>query len=135
VNSNTEQAHIPTVLIVDRDLGFVFWLGQALDQAGYRALPAKSCEDAVDLLKEMPVEIDVLILGNSCAGAQVFPETLRRSQRCLKVIVAVGDWEELSPPFPAAHAVQQKFSSRDETSKLEWLETIQTVLSPDCSVN
>jgi hypothetical protein len=29
------------VMIVDSDLGFAFWLGQALDYAGYQALPGQ----------------------------------------------------------------------------------------------
>lgn len=133
--SNIEQEHLPTVLIVDRDLGFVFWLGQRLDEAGYQALPAKSCDAAADLLKELNVEVDVLILGNSCEGAQEFSDALRHSQKNLKVIVVVGDSEEPSPPFPRGDATQEKFSRRDETSKLEWIETIERVLSPDCAMN
>ena len=30
-----------TVLIIDNDLGFIFWLGQILNDVGYAALPAK----------------------------------------------------------------------------------------------
>jgi hypothetical protein len=135
VDEQIEKANRPTVLIVDRDLGFVFWLGQGLDAAGYLALPAKSCEDASDLLNQLNIAIDLLILGNSCAGANVFCETLRHSQRCLKVIVAVSDWERPSPPFPRADAARHKTTCWDEISKLEWLETIEAVLSPGCATN
>jgi hypothetical protein len=130
-----DRTHIPTVLIVDGDLGFVFWLGQGLDEAGYQALPAKSCEAATDLLNQLKVEIDVLILGASCAGARLFAEALRRSQRRLKVIVAVGDLEEPSSTFPGVDAAKRRFSRRDEPSRLEWLETIEAVLSQNCALN
>jgi hypothetical protein len=35
-----------TVLIIDNDLGFMFWLGQILSEAGYAVLPAKSAPEA-----------------------------------------------------------------------------------------
>ena len=129
------KTQVRTVLIVDRELGFVFWLGQALDRAGYEALPAKSCEDATALLNQLNVGIDLLIVGSSTAGARAFSVALRRSQRDLKVIVAVGDPEEPSTAFPGADASMLKFSYLDETSKVEWLETIEAVLGQDCARN
>ncbi|HKE24889.1 MAG TPA: hypothetical protein VKB88_21150 [Bryobacteraceae bacterium] len=41
------------VLIIDGDLGFVFWLGKLLADAGYQALPAKGFSEANALLDEM----------------------------------------------------------------------------------
>ena len=121
---------IKTVLIVDPELGFVFWLGQALDRAGYQALPAKSCEDAADLLKQLNVEIHLLIVGHSLPGAAAFTDALRRGQGHLKVIAVIGDGEEPSAPFPGANASQLMLSAVDETSEIEWLETIEDVFFP-----
>lgn len=120
---------------MDGDLGFVFWLGQGLDEAGYQALPAKSCEAAADLLRQLNVEIDVLILGSSCAGAGAFADALRQAQRHLKVIVAVSDWGDPGPGFPGVNASRHRFPQRDEVSRLEWLETIEAVLSQNCAMN
>src|SRR6185295_8227222 len=112
---------IKTVLIVDRELGFVFWLGQALDRAGYQALPAKSCEDATELLKQLNVEIHLLIVGHSVAGAAAFADALRRSQGHLEVITVIGDEEEPIAPFPGAQASQRILSgSVNEASETEW---------------
>lgn len=133
--SRTHRTHIPRVLIVDGDLGFVFWLGQGLDEAGYQALPAKSCEAATDLLRQLNIEVDVLILGASCAGAVAFADGLRQSQKHLKVIVAVSDWRDPGPTFPAVDASKHRFPQRDEISRLEWLETIEAVLSQNCAMN
>ena len=36
-----------TVLIVDEDVGFVFWLGEILTKLGCRAVPALDCTQAV----------------------------------------------------------------------------------------
>ena len=116
-----------TVLIVDRELGFVFWLGQALDRAGYQALPAKSCEDATELLKQLNVEIHLLIVGHSLDGAGAFAGALRRSQKQLKVIAVIGDEEEPGSAFSEADASQFMLSGVDEGSETEWLETIEGI--------
>ena len=120
-----------TVLIVDPELGFVFWLGQALDRAGYQALPAKSCEDATELLKQLNVEIDLLIVGHSLAGAGAFAAALRHSQGHLKVITVISDGEEPNSAFPGADATQFMLSGVDKASEREWLETIEDVFSQD----
>ena len=39
-----------SILIVDSDLGFVFWLGRALHDAGYEALPAKDVPEATAII-------------------------------------------------------------------------------------
>ena len=122
---------IRTVLIVDPELGFVFWLGQALDRAGYQALPAKGCEDAAELLKQLNVEIDLLIVGQSLAGACAFADDLRHSQGHLKVISAIGDGDEPSVAFPGADASQFMLSGVDEASETEWLETIDAIFAKD----
>ena len=119
-----------TVLIIDPELGFVFWLGQALDRAGYQALPAKNCEDAAELLKLLNVEIHLLIVGHSVAGAGAFAESLRQAQGHLKVIAVLGEGEEPGDPFPGAHASRVMLSAVDETSETEWLATIEGVFSP-----
>jgi hypothetical protein len=127
----TEIMPIRTVLIVDRELGFVFWLGQALDRAGYQALPAKSCEDALDLLKQLNIEIHLLIVGNSLEGASAFADGLRHAQGHLKVIAVIGDGGQPSSLLPGADAAQFMLSGVDETSEREWLETIEDLFCED----
>ena len=117
-----------TVLILDSDLAFAFWLGQLLDQAQYDAFPAKSCEDATELLNELNVGIDVLVLNFGLRGARDFATALRRSQSHLKILAAVGDGEELSAIFPEADVSKKKPSSAVDCSKSEWLRTIEGLL-------
>jgi hypothetical protein len=100
---------IRTVLIVDPELGFVFWLGQALDRAGYQALPAKSCEDAAELLKQLNVEIDLLIVGHSLAGAGAFADALRHAQghlSCLRDRRWGRAQRRIPEPMPQFYAFQ-----------------------------
>jgi hypothetical protein len=118
------------VLIVDTDLGFVFWLGQALDNAGYQALPAKSIGDATALLGELNLEIDLLIVSPFLEGARAFADTLRRSQGHLKLIALIDEWEERSFAFPEADASEYRPLNNDEVSRIQWLQTIEGVFEP-----
>ena len=117
-----------TVLIMDRDLGFVFWLGQILDSAGYQALPAKSSVDAIALQNELHLEIDLLILNPSLEGGCEFAETVRRSQEHLKIMAALDEQEDPNTAV-MADASRHKPSVRDRVSKLEWLAVIEQVFA------
>jgi hypothetical protein len=118
---------------VDRDLGFVFWLGQALDDAGYHALPAKSLADAKALLGQIDLEIDLLIVSLSLEGAYAFVDALGRFQGYLKVIDVIGDWEEPVSAFRGADASERRPLNHDNASRAQWLRTIQRVFEPPSS--
>jgi len=119
------------VLIVDSELGFVFWLGQTLDKAGYQVFPAKSIPDASRLLLEANIEIDLLIVSPSTPGAPEFAADLRRSQGHLKLIALIGHEEDPAARLPGMDASQRKPLSIDEASRKEWLETIQRLFDND----
>jgi hypothetical protein len=112
---------------VDRDLGFVFWLGRALHGAGYQALPAKSIGDATTLLGQLNLAIDLLIVDPSLDGARGFAHALHRFQGNLKVIAVVDEREEPSSAFPGADASERRPVNPDDTSRTRWLGTIRLV--------
>lgn len=118
-----------TVLILDRDPGFAFWLGQILDQAGYDAFPAKNCEDATALLRQFQIQVDLLVVGFASGSASRFVDNLRRTQHQLKVLAAVEDVGEPDSIFSEADAVQNKASSIWTTAKIEWLQKIESLLA------
>jgi DNA-binding response OmpR family regulator len=74
------------VLVIGPDLGFVFWLGRALDQAGYDAYPARSIEAAAETMTEFHLSPGLAILSGSLPGAPEFIEDLRRSHGELRVL-------------------------------------------------
>jgi len=123
--------HVKTILLVESDLGFLCWLGCMLCAAGYMALPAKSCQNASELLSRLHVGIRLLVVNRSMPGASEFAESLRRSHEDLKVIALIGDGEEPDPAFPGADASQHKYSCQGEVSETEWLETIGGVFDCD----
>ena len=117
-----------TILIIDSDLGSVFWLGQLLDGAGCESLPAKSLSDAKSLLAELKLKVDLLIVGCAIPGAAAFAEALRWSQGHLKTIGLLENDEEISERKPGMDAFLQKPFLTDEVSKFNYLDLINWVL-------
>jgi hypothetical protein len=121
------------ILVVDSDLGFVYWLGCTLCAAGYMALPAKDSQNASELLSRLKVGIQLLVVNPSMPEARDFAEALRRSQRHLKVIALLGGGEGLGRAFPGADASQHKRTYLGEFSEIDWLETIENVFARDAA--
>ena len=119
-----------TVLVVDDDVGFVFWLGCTLRSAGYPALPAKNWRDAGELVRSLHVDIRVLVMDYSIAGAREFAERLRRSQGHLKVVALVGDGGKPSDAPAGVDGIQSRHPCTGEGLEMKWLETIKGVLAP-----
>jgi DNA-binding NtrC family response regulator len=95
---------LKTILIVDRDLGFVFWLGQILDAAGYVAVPAKGVADAAEIVATLRLPVDVLIAPAVERGVGEFMEKLRFSSPDLQVIALASEEDPawaMPPPGPA----------------------------------
>ncbi len=110
-----------TVLIIDSDLGFVFWLGKTLDAAGYQTLPARNASDASALLSQPDARPDLLIVNPSLPGIDSLIGRLRRSQEDLKII-AVSAFAE------ADTETGNKPSAFDETYKQTWLDVVRKVM-------
>jgi DNA-binding response OmpR family regulator len=76
---------VATILILDNNLGFAFWLGQALSTSNCEALPAMNVTEATALIGRFKLEVDLVILNPSVPGAADFTQTLRRQQGHLRV--------------------------------------------------
>ncbi len=113
-----------TVLIVDNDLGFVFWLGKTLNAAGYEALPAKDAADASALLGELDKTPDLLIVNPALPRIDSLIDRLRRTHKQLKVI-AIGAFAE--PDISNAEAKSNP-SAFDESYKERWLDIVRKVM-------
>ena len=118
---------LKTVLIVDEDLGFVFWLGHLLNNAGYQVWPARNGEDAAALMDELGAELDLLIIDPNLRGAAAFLETQRTA-----VISTPSRWsgrQEWVGPLAGIDIALAKPPHPDEISGLEWITAIRN-LSP-----
>jgi DNA-binding response OmpR family regulator len=110
------------ILIVDNDLGFVFWLGAVLIAADYQPWPACSPSDAITLLSRRPlVRLDLLIVNASLPGASKLITHFRRTQVQLKVM-ALGPQDKT---LPGVNAWRQKPSRTDDSAKQEWVRAIK----------
>ena len=74
-----------TILILDDDLGFAFWLGQTLSAPHCETLPAKNVPEATALIDQFKLTIDLVIMSPTVPGAADFTRGLRRQQGHLRV--------------------------------------------------
>lgn len=115
------------ILLIDTDLGFLFWLGSALDQGGYQAFPARSVPDAIQLLAELHLTVGAVILNCDLPGAEQLIVRMRHSRKNLKIL-ALG---EPGHPIPAGldGLVPRPAQVTDE-SRAILLQRIRDFLSP-----
>lgn len=124
------------VLIIDADLGFVFWLGQSLDAAGYETLPAKGISEAIALLEELQVVIDVLMVGSRLHGAATFATQLRAAQGGhLKTIALIDENDERTESLADWDGWQRKPHIPDESARKIFLKLLQSVLAPGTALS
>jgi DNA-binding NtrC family response regulator len=120
--------HVKTVLIVDDDLGFAFWLGQALDRSGYETWPARSVTAARSLLAEVRLAVDLLVVNASAPRAHALATYLGRTNPNFKIIAVYDELSDGIKSFPKASAVHQKPQTIDTAAKLEWVRLVTDVL-------
>jgi hypothetical protein len=114
------------ILILENDLGFIFWLGSALAAADYQPWPACTVSDAIDLVGKAAISIDMLIIDPSVSGVSKLTAALRRSQADLKVIALGAGGKTKLPGVDAWH---RKPGPAEEPVKQqqEWIEVIRDV--------
>jgi two-component SAPR family response regulator len=75
-----------SVLVIDRELGFMFALSQALRKRRIGAIPCCSVAEAEALLARLQPDLGVLVINCSCPGVCAFATKLRRLQSRLRVV-------------------------------------------------
>src|SRR4051812_15207724 len=91
------------LLIVDAGLGFAFWLGQALDIAGYVSLPAQNMRAAVELLTDEFIA-EGLVMDACQTGAAAFVAGVRKIRPELKAVAALPESGGRPPDLQAFDA-------------------------------
>lgn len=120
-----------SVLIVDEDLGFVVWLGRALFDAGYQALPATTGSDAIARLAHFGATIDLLVVSPEISELAELARYLRLPQRQIPTIAAT-EGEGPVGPLPADLDLSVSFpkpSVPNTEAQQDWLDLIQNVLA------
>jgi len=115
---------VKTILIVDKGLGLVLWLGHILNTGGTVALPATNIADAAELVSMLSLRVDVLIASPGEDGVQEFVEDLCLSSPDLQM-VALGDEEDSAWAMTLPGAVwKPRPQCGDEATSTEWMDLI-----------
>ena len=118
-----------TVLILDDDLGFVFWLGEALTVAQFQPIPAQSVATAERLLRTLKIKVGLLIVNPAVPGAAEFARALRHRHEKLRVVAALGHPDDLEIVVRDADTARTKPHILDELARSEWQELVRGILS------
>ena len=118
-------SRLKTILIVDRDLGFVFWLGQILDENGYVAVPAKGVTDAAEIVVTLRLPVDLLIAPPDEHGLNELVEKLRLASPYLQVVALASEEDQAWAMPPPGAVWKRKPQHRDEAARSEWLNLIR----------
>lgn len=111
------------ILIVDNNLGFVYWLGEALAAANCQPWPASSAAEASALVRNRRLtQLDLLILNPALRGATQLIARLRRTRPDLKVLAVDPMHDRQVRTVDAWHA---RPSRGDRTERLEWMREVE----------
>ena len=117
-----------TVLIVDADLGFAFWLGHGLDEAGYHAFPARSVADAVALPNELKTAVELLIVDPGIPGAASLVENFRQFNPAMRVVGLRSDRPHAPASLPGVDLWCRKPDRMHPHLRARWIERVQELL-------
>ncbi|MGD0437291.1 MAG: hypothetical protein ABSB86_12570 [Bryobacteraceae bacterium] len=119
--------HAPTVLVIDQDLGFVWWLGEIFHAAGCKVMPALSCREALSLAEAANLTVDLIVVNPALTGVSGMIKTLRRTRSAK--IVAIQHRTLLGGSRLDTHAVLERPSQGEPISRAEWLRTVRGILA------
>ena len=86
-------------LIVDDDLGFVFWFGEMFIRSGYEVVPALSCREARSLLKKLDVRVDLALVDPMLPGAVRMLRWLKQANLQIRIIFIRYYWSGYRRPL------------------------------------
>jgi len=113
-----------TALVVDTDLGFLFWLAGLLAAAGYQAYPAESVADAELLLNRIEEGIELLVVDPRLYRAADLAVNLRQIQPSIIILALEPESGASSAELPGVKARLVRPDPANESSTLVWRENL-----------
>ena len=124
-------------LIVDHDLGFLMWLGDVFSEAGYQAVPALHCRQALALARRLDLPVTALVVNPELPGAGRIVATLAEVNPRLRVIHICNSAAHpdrgngngrTKPNGIHARFTLRRPSPSEPVSRREWVENVRRVL-------
>lgn len=81
-----EDRNRKIVLVVSDDIGPVLWIGQLLTEAGFLAIPALNCQQAVSFAADLNLHPDVVVINPALPGVSRMLRRLRRTNGRMKIV-------------------------------------------------
>lgn len=119
---------VHTVLIIDDDLGFVWWLGSILTEIGCHTIPALNCNQALEFIAKFQLHVNLLIVK---AGIPGISQLIRMLNNPDLKTVGIEEDAALAAGQPGStfDAVLMRPYSREAILKEEWQGKLQTLLN------
>lgn len=128
----TERFSGTTVLIVEKDLGFVLWLADIFREAGCDVVPALDCTEAVSAARNLDLEVDLVIVNFGLRDVVEMIKTLRDLGGPFKIVALTVEGEDTARTIPVDGIFKRAF--RAGPMRQEWQERARHILR-DLQVN
>ena len=115
-----------TVLVVDKDIAFAWWLGEVFGQAGCYVAPALNCRQGLQMVKRLQLKVDVVAANPGLPGFSKMMRSLS-VRRPVKIIAIVNEGDEAAA-VGQAEATLKRPSGASLISGPEWVERVQHIL-------
>jgi DNA-binding NtrC family response regulator len=122
----TERSRATVVLIVDEDLGFLWWLGQMFNQAGCQVVPTLNSEQAASIVRDLKLEVDLIVVNPALACIPELIHSLSTSRS--PKIVAIRNNDGHVQKTIRAHATLERPSGWAPVSEKEWLGSVRKLV-------
>jgi DNA-binding NtrC family response regulator len=122
-----EPVGTPVILVVDEDVGFLWWLGELFHEAGFRSIPALNCQQALALSRTVPGGVDLLVINPALKGVSGLIQSLTGAHPPKIVLIE----EAGAAPIPGVQALAtlERPSGPEPVSRAEWRQKIAKILS------
>ena len=121
-----KPSRVPVVLIVDEDLGFVWWLGQIFSQAGCQVVPALSSAQTDSLARDLNLKVDVIVVNPELEGVSEVIGALSTARH--PKIVAIRNHNSSARGAVQADATLERPSGWGPVSEQEWLGCVRRLV-------
>jgi DNA-binding NtrC family response regulator len=123
----TEPKDRPSILIADEDVGFVWWLGELFNEAGYPAIPALNADQAIAFLEKSAGSIIVLVVGANFKDIDRLVQVLVRFGSPKLVLIQDSAGQEIAGVRAAA--ALERPDGWTPISRVEWRFKIKKILN------